>query len=228
MGNIVSKQEQLDQVFTEWRTRVPTDVPFIEDGLVDEAAWEVAHPRVMVLLKEANSHDDGWKYQDFIRDRGYLKERATWSTLVRWIYGLLHRYPPFAEVEENWVTIREQSPDFFKGVYFANVKKIPGESSANDQTILDFADKHADLLIRQVEIVEPKLVLCCGAVVYESVRSALQEQREDFEETSTDGGLRFLWWHRLACRVVRYHHPGAHYPREMSYTYLMSEVPKLF
>lgn len=64
--------------------------------------------------------------------------------------------------------------------------------------------------------------------MYESMQLALQKQREDFEVRSTDGGLRFLWWHRLSCRVVRYHHPVAFYPREMSYTYLMSEVPKLF
>ncbi|QSO54076.1 hypothetical protein JZ785_10055 [Alicyclobacillus curvatus] len=224
----MSRQEQLDQMFAKWRTRVPTDVHFIEEGLVDEATWEVAHPRVMVLLKEANSADDGWKYQDFIMDRGYLKERATWPTLVKWVYGLLNRYPTFAEVERNWTAIREQSLDFFKGVYFANVKKIPGGASANDQTVLDFANKHADLLVRQVEIVEPKLVLCCGNVVYESMRSALKKQGEDFEERSTDGGRRFLWWHRLSCRVVRDHHPGASYPREMSYTYLMNEVPKLF
>jgi len=121
---------------------------------VDEATWEVAHPRVMVLLKEANSADDGWKYQDLIRNKGYLKERTTWPTLVRWIYGLLHRYPTFADVEKNWAAIREQSQDFFKGIYFANVKEIPGGSSAIEQIVLDFAKKHTDFLVRQVDIVE--------------------------------------------------------------------------
>lgn len=147
-------------MFVEWRTRVPKDTPFTEEGLIDEATWEVAHPRVMVLLKEANSADDGWKYQDFIRDGGYLKEKATWPTLIRWIYGLLHRYPAIAEVEGNWAAIREQSQDFFKGVYFANVKKIPGGPSANNGAVFDFAKKHADLLVKQAEIVEPKMILC--------------------------------------------------------------------
>lgn len=155
MGKIVSRQEKLDQMFIEWRKRIPKSIPFIEEGLVDEASWEDAHPRIMVLLKEANSADDGWKYQNFIMDRGYLNEKATWPTLIRWVYGLLNNYPMFTEVERNWASIRELSLDFFKGVYFANVKKIPGGANANDQMVLNFANQHADLLVRQVEIVEP-------------------------------------------------------------------------
>ncbi len=94
--------------------------------------------------------------------------------------------------------------------------------------VLDLAKQYADLLVKQIEIVEPKLVLCCGHVVYDLVQFALQRQCEDYEEKFTDGGLQFFWWLRLSCRVVRYYHPGAFYPREMSYTYLMNEIAKLF
>ncbi|WDL99179.1 hypothetical protein [Alicyclobacillus sp. ALC3] len=226
MVSITERQVQLEQLFVEWKNRLPKEVNFVEDGLVDEDAWELVSPRVMVLLKEANSNES-WKYQDFIRNGQYLLESTTWPTLIRWVYGLLHGYPAYTEVEENWTRVREQSVDFFKGVYFANVKKIPGGPKANDYRVLEFATKHADLLVRQIEIVGPTLVLCCGNVVYDSVRSSLQQQHEKFVDGSTDGGLRFSSWNRMSCRVVKYHHPLAHYPRGMSYTFLMSEFRKL-
>ncbi len=72
-NNIISRKRQLDQLFAEWRTRVPKGTPFIEEGLVDDAIWEIAHPRIMVLLKEENFAGDGCIYQDFIKDGGYLK-----------------------------------------------------------------------------------------------------------------------------------------------------------
>lgn len=36
----------------------------------------------MVLLKEVNSSDGGWDLQQFVREKGYLKESSTWPVLL--------------------------------------------------------------------------------------------------------------------------------------------------
>ena len=79
--------QKLNDLFVEWRKEY-TSGYFIEDGLLSEEAWVSPGLKVVVLLKEAtedakNPTTEEWKYQDFIAERGYLKERGTtWPNLI--------------------------------------------------------------------------------------------------------------------------------------------------
>ncbi|MGE7827544.1 hypothetical protein [Paenibacillus sp. NPDC093718] len=69
---------QLDELFGQWRMHdACTEGIFIPDGYVDEEAWSGATLKLMVLLKEVNSSDAGWDLQQFVREKGYLKESST-------------------------------------------------------------------------------------------------------------------------------------------------------
>ncbi|EHB62696.1 hypothetical protein [Paenibacillus lactis] len=69
--------------------------------------------------------------QQFVREKGYLKESSTWPVLLRWTYGILNGFPEYSEVEQRYLDVKEEANEFLRKVYFANVKKIAGGVKAN-------------------------------------------------------------------------------------------------
>ncbi|MBE9917886.1 hypothetical protein G8C92_28200 [Paenibacillus donghaensis] len=220
---------QLDELFQQWKMNEScAEGIFIPDGHVDEEAWSGSELKLMVLLKEVNSSDAGWNLQQFVREKGYLKESSTWPALIRWTYGILHGYPEFQEVENRYANVKEEADQFLRQVYFANVKKIAGGSQAVHTDIERHIKSTGPLLLQQIQILNPSMVLCCGDVIFHGVQKVLKETGSSkSERKQTSGGLDYIWWDDAQTFVIRYHHPNAHFPRAMSYTYLMKEVQKI-
>ncbi|WP_055106797.1 hypothetical protein [Paenibacillus ihumii] len=219
--------EQLNELHTDWKNRF-IGQNYIEDGIIDEQAWLSPGRKIMVLLKEPHSRDYGWKYQDFILRRGYLEEgTSTWANLLRWTYGMLHGFPPYQEVDEAFHDIKENSLHFFGSVCFANIKKIAGASVANDKELIAFSDASHPFILKQISILEPSIVLCCGGIVFDIVRKSLDKEKIEYERKFTSGGLEVIWWKDKRINIVRYFHPMAHIPKEISYTYLIHELRQI-
>ncbi|UYO06450.1 hypothetical protein [Paenibacillus sp. PSB04] len=220
---------QLDELFQQWKMHEAcVEGFFIPDGHVDEEAWSGFRPKLMVLLKEVNSSDAGWNLQQFVREKGYLKESSTWPTLIRWTYGILHGYPEFLEVENRYANIKEEADQFLRQVYFANVKKIAGGSQAVHTDIEHHIQSTGLLLLQQIRILNPHMVLCCGDVIFHGVQKVLRNTGSwTYERKQTSGGLEYIWWEEAQTFLIRYHHPNAYFPRAMSYTYLMKEIQKI-
>jgi hypothetical protein len=220
----MSVNQKLEDLFQQWHQYCSVKGIYIPDGFVDEHEWRRLGKKIMVLLKEPNSTEAGWNYQQFIRDKRYLRERSTWPNLIRWTYGLLNGFPTFAEVEERYAEIRMEADCFFRSVYFANISKIAGGATADDTKILQIARETSHLIVKQIEILEPNLVLCCGHVVFQGVKEALESQNIRHARKRSPGGLEYVWWYDLRTMIVHYHHPNAFYPKEMTYTYLINEI----
>lgn len=220
---------QLDELFQQWKTHEAcSNGIFIPDGHVEEEVWEGPGLKLMVLLKEVNSSDAGWNLQQFVRERGYLKEKSTWPTLIRWTHGILHGFPDYEEVERRYEEIKDEAHQFFRKIYFANVKKIAGSSKAIHRNIEQHIEEIGTLLLKQISIVHPDLILCCGDVIYQGVLDILRNQMpESYELKHTSGGLDYIMWNDTQSVIIRYHHPNAYFPRAMSYTYLMNEIQKI-
>lgn len=220
---------QLDEIFGQWRNeRSCTEGIFIPDGYVDEEAWSGATLKLMVLLKEVNSSDAGWDLQQFVREKGYLKESSTWPVLLRWTYGILNGFPEYSEVEQRYLDVKEEADEFLRKVYFANVKKIAGGAKANHTDVERHIEEAGELLLQQIRVVNPDLVLCCGDVIFQGVHELLKRSGPHrFELKQTSGGLEYIMWDDIQTVFIRYHHPNAYYPRAMSYTYLMKEIQKI-
>ncbi|MBU5347919.1 hypothetical protein [Paenibacillus lautus] len=226
---MITINSQLDDLFEQWKMHSACgEGIFIPDGHVNEDAWSGAELKVMVLLKEVNSSDGGWNLQQFVREKGYFKESSTWPTLIRWTYGILHGFPEYQEVERRYAEIKEEADAFFRKVYFANVKKIAGGSQANHTSIERHMQETGELLLKQIRIVNPDLVLCCGDVIFQGVHDLLKREGPwSLELRLTSGGLEYIRWADTQTVIIRYHHPNAYYPRAMSYTYLMREIQKI-
>lgn len=149
----------------------------------------------MVLLKEPNTKEFGWKYQDFILRQGYLEEKSsTWPNLIRWTYGILNNFPSYQEVEQDFDYIKQNSINYFGSVCFANIKKVAGSSASNDNEIIQFSEVSHPLILKQISILEPNIVLCCGNIVFDTVRKSLEKEKIHYERKFTSGGLERLWW----------------------------------
>ncbi|MGE7827622.1 hypothetical protein [Paenibacillus sp. NPDC093718] len=130
--------------------------------------------KLMVLLKEVNSPDAGWDLQQFVREKEYFKKRSTWPVFLRWTCGILHGFPEYDEVEQRYEDVKEEADEFLRKVYFANVKKIAGGVKANHTDVEHHMQETGELLLKQIRIVNPDLVLCCGDVIFQGVHQLLK------------------------------------------------------
>lgn len=66
----MSRRSRLKTLFDRWRTE--TRANLITDGIVDEEVWDRVSPRILYLMKEANSPGDkgGWSLCDDFLAKG--------------------------------------------------------------------------------------------------------------------------------------------------------------
>ena len=77
-------KEQEDALFEEWRNRRPD---LVTDGAIDAAKWSASTPRIVFVLKEANSKSGGWDERECIRN-GEWGRSPTFRNLARWSIGI--------------------------------------------------------------------------------------------------------------------------------------------
>ncbi len=220
-------QEQLDELQREWKIINTLPGYFIEEGFTNEELWNSSSLKIMVLLKEPNANEE-FKYYEFIRNQVYLNHKChtrLWEDLMLWIYGIFNNFMPYTELFTK--DYREASKTFMNSVFISNIKKTTGGSHADEHLLVRAAMEGSDLLLRQFAITEPNIILCGGKIVFALILQILLEKGEIIETKITDGGLIYIWWQRLSIKIIRYYHPGAHLPRDLSYTYLMSELKKI-
>ena len=109
-------------------------------------------PRILFILKEVNSGKGGWDLRKFVMAGA---RPATWNNLTRWI-ALAHG-----------VTLRgslknEDRILWLRRAVFVNLKKKPGNATAQMSVVAEFAEAHPELLGQQLQIYNPHLTVACG------------------------------------------------------------------
>jgi hypothetical protein len=216
MANV---QNDLDKLFTEWKDRYVSS-----DGILDESNYWGSLPRITFLLKEM--------YEDTYIDNkiaplvepylgGYGPEgssRSFWRNLRSWQYTIETRTAQaqarIPEAEANaWLTLSEldkikETP--VTGVGYVNIKKTVGTSKSDWKDIYSYARNDADLLKRQMELMEPQVIFCCGCdeTNNKSIFECLKIILPDLRITKTwNNGINIAgsslmvidWWHPSAC-----------------------------
>jgi hypothetical protein len=161
-------------LFDEWRPLVVAEAGhFVGDGIVMEEAWQASRRRILFLLKEPHGYkgaDGGMDklIRDAAKPRSTSKlwRRPTFHNLGRWAHGLLSyegAVPDFADAHRARRTA-------MLGCAFVNLKKTSGGRSATSEVDVH-AQRYAEFLRRQVDIIEPDLVVMGGT--YPTVKEHL-------------------------------------------------------
>lgn len=166
-------EDQLRQLYDEWRSDyAERGLRFISDGLVwrDSSRWRGAPTRVLFLLKEPNdsrqvlkdANDDVaelWRHPE----RHTRHRRRVEKNLGRWAYAAClirsGQAPSFSEATAQYFNALTSAA-------FINIKKSPGGAKSVDRVLRKRAEEDRKFICRQLHILNPELVVCCGEISY--------------------------------------------------------------
>jgi hypothetical protein len=161
----------MNQLFIEWKDRYVST-----DGILNEELYWKNIPRITFLLKEMyeetyidnkiaplpEGYKDGYG--------PYGSSPSFWRNLRSWQYLITTRTeqaqgkitPDEANARltpENVDKIKETS---LTGVGYVNIKKVVGNNTSDWEDIYSYARNDADLLKRQLDLMNPQVIVCCG------------------------------------------------------------------
>lgn len=155
----LSYNEAADRLNQEWQIARPNYEHFCNDGIMGDAnKYFASQLRIMYLLKESNDNyinirgttqrgADIGSSQNFWGNLGY------WTRIIKAYFdGALPVFCPRAELTENLFPVA-----------YVNVKKNAvnnPQSQSND--IQKYANNDKDFLSKQIDMIKPNVVVCCG------------------------------------------------------------------
>ncbi|MEQ9089533.1 MAG: hypothetical protein RIE52_00500 [Balneola sp.] len=204
-----SYESEIETLFNEWKQKEPhsTNKNFIEDGIIDPVRWEKSETKVLFILREAyleEGETEGFNLVKNLREEEHEKKgKSTWRNLAKWAALLTESitWDEKKDLPKDWFKYQEA----FLSTALINVKKSGGEKTTDIEEIKSIAKEEKELLSRQIEIINPDIICCCGVF----------------------GSVKILWesidqiGHRLyktdKYTVIDYWHPATRWPQGLFY-----------
>jgi hypothetical protein len=153
--------DSFDKLINEWKKTQKYSV-FCDDGILDSEKWENSS-KIMFLLKETYNH-----WVD-IRESGAQGPDGTsktfWRRMRIWTYvideAINGNKPYFSKAK----IIKEEPND---SIAYVNIKKFAEKSEHNNEAyssdvdILNYAISDKQYLLKQIELISPKIIVCSG------------------------------------------------------------------
>ena len=151
----MSKTAELDDLFRCWQERYGKQ-KIVPDGIIREEYWGTAKRKILFLLKERNK-----KGNNSDADFRKLVDAGPWPVLGQWAYGLMNTsvdHIPFFNEANN----KSNFQDSCRSTAIINLKKTPGVASADIDAVERVVQNDRDLIINELEIIQPKIIVCGG------------------------------------------------------------------
>ncbi len=122
------------------------------DGVFDDEEWKKPSKKILFIMKDTNKFEgdlktlfeNGPKYQ-------------MWHTISRWAGGILNNFPEFEEIDN-----RSAKKANIKKIASINLKKTSGGASSNMRIINAYAHAGKELLLEQIDEIQPEIIVACG------------------------------------------------------------------
>ena len=179
-----NRSAELEKLFDEWRKRhISEDYSndkisknnFIPDGIIDEASYMQSPKKILFIAKEAACLD---KTEKTTAEENFeaAQKDGFWCRRVvlegeggtRFSSGLA--LLANAILNENFET-PEKDISALRYVAFMNINKRGGFTECKTKLLRDYAKKYKDLIDREIKIISPDIIVCCGS----DVRDCLSE-----------------------------------------------------
>ena len=209
MGSLKEKEQIL---FDEWQRK---RLGFVSDGVVNEELYLNSKPKIVYILKEVNGGAN-WDLRDYLMSGA---RSQTWNNIARWTHGIRQVYENTG-ISIPWNEIYDVDLEFRKAqlqsICAVNVKKESGGSSADDNAVWDYMQQDKDFILRQLEIYNADVVICCG-IGYPNTSNV--------EWKMTLRGIRYgLDGNSI---VISYVHPEVRCPANLVYYSLIDAVKEI-
>lgn len=170
-----NRSAELEKLFDEWRKRhISEDYSndkisknnFIPDGIIDEASYMQSPKKILFIAKEAACLDktekttaeenfeaaqkDGfWCRRVVLEEEGGTRFSSGLALLAN------------AILNENFET-PEKDISALRYVAFMNINKRGGFTECETELLRDYAQNYKDLIDREIKIISPDIIVCCG------------------------------------------------------------------
>lgn len=173
-----NRSAELDELFEEWRERHEAEnydgeniskSNFIPDGIIDEASYMQSPKKILFIAKEAACLKKGNTIEEnfeIAQNDGFWCRRAAFGDAK----AKKGRFPPGlallanAILNENFET-PEKDISALRYVAFMNINKRGGFTECKTDLLRDYAKNYKDLIDREIKIISPDIIVCCGSGV---------------------------------------------------------------
>lgn len=162
MDNRIKDCETLEDLFKLWND--DNHEYFCRDGFVNEKAFDIKE-RILFVAKESNVSKGTDK--DFFWLQSVANGNSDSKVLSRRISIMTNAY------FKNEFDDTNKSLDNLKKIAYMNINKRGGTNRTNATKLCEYANNHKDYITREIEIIDPKLIVCCGKLVYEIITDIL-------------------------------------------------------
>ena len=204
-----TRTERMNELFAVWQQRlIKVADRMCLDGIVCEESYENTNPKLLFVTKEPN-HPEGSGF-DFREWWSESVEYAFSTRLSEWSYGVQNGFPALSEFDKD----ESNKLASIRSISFMNLKKVGGSGSSDPNVIRSNADRDKDLLRRQIEIINPDVIV--GGIGRDSHLWSLLFPGISLQDCGFDIEVARVG----RVRVIDFYHPSYRIPRAMSYSLL--------
>ena len=164
---IFDKNDELNnewlKLMKDWKKKRPEYKPFCDDGILKY--WK-GTSKIVFLLKET--------YYDFYKIRGtthYGQGNGStfWRRMRMWTYIIDEHLKGNKPNFKDTYNIKEEIND---SIGYVNLKKFAerdpstNEWASDDKDLLERVINDKDYLLKQIKLLNPNIILCCGTFKY--------------------------------------------------------------
>ena len=200
-----STMEELDELFKKWcqkhekeenfekttpKALIYANDPtanksaFIEDGIISPEYYQ---GKILFLLKESNER----KTCDARQPIGYKNQIEDWFLRANIEQNKL--CPLMKKMAHISNAINDPSCtdiEALKQVAYMNINKRGGGSYTSTKILEKYADEYRDQIMKEIEILNPNYVLCCGITdksVFDILKDNVYEKKDCYELSDIKG-----------------------------------------
>lgn len=168
-------QSASEAFLNEWTKAFKEDTPpcrINEFGIIDESRYD-ADNGVLFICKETNGwsnkdYESGCLFRGWMEDisrngldgRGHIKKHPNmWYNIGRWAALIENPSSPLIEI----AAMKASAIQKIGEIAFTNINKVRGkETSRKEYNQLAHSEIAGELLKKEIEIINPKTIVCCG------------------------------------------------------------------
>jgi hypothetical protein len=154
-----------DDFINEWKKARPKYKPFCYDGILLDNYWKKSS-KIMFLLKETYNH--------FYTIRGHAcgpegTSKTFWRRMRMWTYIINEILKGNEPTFDETLAVKEEPNNSIAYVNlkkYAEKKEYNGMANSDDADIYNYVENDKVFLLKQIEYIQPKIILCCGTFKY--------------------------------------------------------------
>ena len=208
MENYLKNNEAVLKELKQNRIKKTND--FITDGIVDPETWfESKGERILFLLKEAYSSEGPveWDLPSWLRSKRCMEKckndcskcwpsGTTYNHVAEAVYMILNPDLGFDE----WFGLESRKSREYKltrkslleKIAVINIKKYDGKKKSEDEDLKKHIKEHGELLKKQIESINPTVIICGGTYSYLKELYDLEDLDNEFNGGTMLGDIKVI------------------------------------